>query len=86
MKQVGLRIDVDTFCGTRDGVRGCCLLSQHGFRQASFSASGRTIWGRHLWRLIKPEISVEDVAFQRPLHSGGWDILLAGIVYIGRYR
>lgn len=46
MKQVGLRIDVDTFRGTRDGVpRLLDLLGQHGIEQASSSASGRTIWG-----------------------------------------
>ena len=54
MTKVGLRIDVDTFRGTREGVpRLLEILSKHNIQASIFSASARTIWG-HLWRLVKP--------------------------------
>ncbi|STV85990.1 Polymyxin resistance protein PmrJ [Klebsiella michiganensis] len=85
MKQVGLRIDVDTFRGTRDGVpRLLALLSQHGI-------SGKLLFqrraGQHGAPYLAPdktEVSVEDAAAQRPASLYGWDILLAGTAWPGR--
>lgn len=45
MIKVGLRIDVDTFRGTREGVpRLLEILSQHNIQASIFSASAPTIW------------------------------------------
>lgn len=45
MMKVGLRIDVDTLRGTREGVpRLLATLHRHGVQASFSSASGRIIW------------------------------------------